>query len=57
VLDLLEDVRRRRGMTLLVVTYDLSIADHADRVLQLRDGRLVAHGSSQTLRAAEQLGA
>jgi putative ABC transport system ATP-binding protein len=57
VLDLLEDVRRRRGMTLLVVTYDLSIADHADRVLQLRDGRLVADGSAQKLRAAEQLGA
>lgn len=41
VLDLLEDARRRRGATLLVVTYDPLLGDRADRVLHLRDGRLV----------------
>jgi ABC-type lipoprotein export system ATPase subunit len=41
VLDLLEDARARRGMTLMVVSYDDAIADRADRRLQLRDGRLV----------------
>jgi len=41
VLDLLEDSRRRRGATLIVVTYDDLIAQRADRVLHLRDGRLV----------------
>jgi ABC-type lipoprotein export system ATPase subunit len=45
VLDLLEDARARRGMTLMVVSYDEAIADRADRRLQLRDGRLVAPGS------------
>jgi ABC-type lipoprotein export system ATPase subunit len=54
VLDLLEDVRARRGMTMLVVTYDPLIGERADRVLHMRDGRLVPEGSS--LRAAEQLG-
>jgi len=41
VLDLLEDARQRRGATLLVVTYDPLLGDRADRVLHLRDGRLV----------------
>jgi ABC-type lipoprotein export system ATPase subunit len=55
VLDLLEDVRARREMTMLVVTYDPLIGERADRVLHMRDGRLVSEGSS-SLRAAEQLG-
>jgi lipoprotein-releasing system ATP-binding protein len=41
VLDLLEDVRDRRGMTLLVVTYDPLLGERADRTLHMRDGRLV----------------
>ena len=55
VLELLEAVRARRGMTLLVVTYDPLIGRRADRVLHMRDGRLVA-GDASSLRAAEQLG-
>jgi len=54
VLDLLEAVRDRRGMTLLVVTYDPIIGRRADRVLHMRDGRLVA-GDDSALRAAEEL--
>jgi putative ABC transport system ATP-binding protein len=41
VLDLLEAARERRGMTVMVVSYDDAIADRADRRLQLRDGRLL----------------
>jgi putative ABC transport system ATP-binding protein len=41
VLDLLDTARERRGTTLLVVSYDEEIAQHADRQLFLRDGRLV----------------
>jgi putative ABC transport system ATP-binding protein len=41
VLDLLAAVRSRRGMTMLVVTYDRAVAERADRVLHLLDGRLV----------------
>jgi ABC-type lipoprotein export system ATPase subunit len=54
VLDLLEDVRARREMTMLVVTYDPLIGERADRRLHMRDGRLVPEES--VLRAAEQLG-
>jgi putative ABC transport system ATP-binding protein len=55
VLDLLEAVRERRGMTLLAVTYDPVIGQRADRVVHMRDGRLV-EGDASDLRAAEQLG-
>jgi putative ABC transport system ATP-binding protein len=41
VLDLIADLRARRGMTVLVVTHDPLVAARADRVLHLRDGRLV----------------
>jgi putative ABC transport system ATP-binding protein len=54
VLDLLEAVRERRGMTMLVVTYEPLIGRRADRVLHMRDGRLVPADAS-ALRAAEEL--
>jgi putative ABC transport system ATP-binding protein len=54
VLDLLEAVRERRGMTMLVVTYEPLVGRRADRVLHMRDGRLVP-GDPSALRAAEEL--
>jgi putative ABC transport system ATP-binding protein len=41
ILDVIEAVRERRQLTLLVVTYDPAVADRADRMLHLLDGRLV----------------
>jgi putative ABC transport system ATP-binding protein len=40
VLALLQRLRERRGMTILLVTNDEAVAGRADRVLHLRDGRL-----------------
>jgi ABC-type lipoprotein export system ATPase subunit len=42
VLDLLESARARRGTTMIIVTHDPEIADRADRILHMLDGRLVA---------------
>ena len=52
VLDLLEDARARRGMTLLVVSYDEAIGSRADRRLYMRDGRLGPR-AGRRLRAAQ----
>lgn len=41
ILDLLGDVNRQSGATVLVATHDLAVAGAADRVLEMRDGRLV----------------
>ena len=45
VLDLLLDVRRSRGVTLVLVTHDPKVAAVADERLELRDGRPVVDDS------------
>jgi putative ABC transport system ATP-binding protein len=39
-LDLLGAMRERHGMTLIVVSHDPVVAERADRVVQLVDGRV-----------------
>jgi putative ABC transport system ATP-binding protein len=39
VLDLFEELRAD-GLTLVVVTHDSEVSDHADRAIHLRDGRI-----------------
>jgi lipoprotein-releasing system ATP-binding protein len=40
VLDLLRDLNRERGLTMIVVTHDIQIAQQADRVVRLVEGRV-----------------
>ncbi|MCC6359262.1 MAG: ABC transporter ATP-binding protein [Phycisphaerales bacterium] len=40
LLDLLEELRRERAMTMVVVTHDREVAARADRVLEMKDGRI-----------------
>jgi putative ABC transport system ATP-binding protein len=42
VLDIMSDLRRRFGTTLVLVTHDSAVARLADRLLSLDDGKLVA---------------
>jgi putative ABC transport system ATP-binding protein len=42
VLALFDDIRARRGSTILMVTHDPLVAARADRRLLMRDGRIVA---------------
>ena len=39
-LDLLEALREQHGMTVIVVSHDIAVAERADRVLHLVDGRI-----------------
>ena len=41
VLSLLRTVSREVGVTLIMVTHDLNVAEQAERILQLEDGRIV----------------
>lgn len=41
VLSLLRTVSRELGVTLILVTHDLNVAEQAERILQLEDGRIV----------------
>jgi len=45
VLDLLLELHRERNTTLLMVTHSLEIAQRADRMVTLKDGRVVADDS------------
>jgi lipoprotein-releasing system ATP-binding protein len=40
VLELLRDLNRERGLTMMMVTHDLTIAHGADRVVRLAEGRI-----------------
>ncbi len=41
ILDLIEELRETRGLTILLVTHDPLVAARADRLLQMLDGRIV----------------
>jgi putative ABC transport system ATP-binding protein len=41
IVDVLFGLNRERGTTLLLVTHDAALAERADRVVSLRDGRIV----------------
>jgi len=41
IVDLLVGLHRRHGTTLILVTHDAALAAHAQRIVELRDGRVV----------------
>jgi len=46
VLDLLDGLRRERGVTLVVVSHDARVSARAGRVLRMLDGRIaIGNGS------------
>jgi putative ABC transport system ATP-binding protein len=57
VLRVLLSLTRSRRTTLVVVTHDQSLARSADRVLELRDGKLVASDAEQRSTDAERVAA
>lgn len=46
IYDLLRDLNKRIGLTMVIVSHDPGIAQHVDRVVQVRDGKL----TSETVR-------
>jgi ABC-type lipoprotein export system ATPase subunit len=42
VLDLLADLNRTDGLTVVMITHNEHLVDRADRVLVMRDGRFVS---------------
>ena len=55
VLNALADANRELGTTAIVITHNSAIADMADRVIRLADGRLVDDQRNQTRLTADQL--
>lgn len=47
ILDLLERLRRERGLTIVMVTHDPTVAARADRTVHMIDGRVVDDGRTR----------
>jgi putative ABC transport system ATP-binding protein len=47
IIDLLLKFRQERDSTLVLVTHDPALSHHADRVIMLRDGRVVSSGGPE----------
>lgn len=45
IIDLLRDITRETGMTLVVVTHDPQVAEQADRIIRVLDGRVVTEAA------------
>jgi putative ABC transport system ATP-binding protein len=48
IIGLLRRLQERHGMTILLVTNDLAVAESADRLLRMRDGRLESDAAGAT---------
>src|SRR3989338_2746336 len=44
ILDLLEDLWKKEGKTIIMVTHDLKLASYAKRMVQLKDGQIIKGG-------------
>jgi putative ABC transport system ATP-binding protein len=44
VMEILVNLNKERGVTLIIVTHDPSIAKHAERVINLKDGKIIKGG-------------
>jgi putative ABC transport system ATP-binding protein len=53
IYDLLRDLNKRLGLTMIIVSHDPGIAQHVDRVVAVRDGKL----ASETVRVQKSDGA
>jgi putative ABC transport system ATP-binding protein len=47
VLDLLRDLNKRTGQTILMITHNPEAAAFADRIVSMRDGKIVEKGSGE----------
>ena len=45
VLELIEELRVKRGLTVVLVTHESNVAERADRVIRMLDGRVVEGGT------------
>ena len=42
IIELLLDLHRKLGVTLVLVTHDLSVAGRASRIIRMKDGRVIS---------------
>lgn len=53
IIDLMFGLHREHGMTLMLITHDPELAERCQRIIEMRDGRIVADRPVHSVRAAE----
>jgi putative ABC transport system ATP-binding protein len=46
VLDLFDELHQQHGMTIVVITHGMEVADRAERIIWIRDGHVLQDGES-----------
>jgi putative ABC transport system ATP-binding protein len=50
IIDMLVDINERLGTTVVLITHDIHIAQHADRIIQIKDGEIVSEERKERVR-------
>ena len=45
VLGVIDQLNREQGLTIILVTHEIDVAQHAKRLVRLKDGRIVFDGA------------
>ncbi|MDD5251186.1 MAG: ABC transporter ATP-binding protein [Patescibacteria group bacterium] len=54
VLDTFQRLNRARGRTVMLITHERDVAEHADRIITLRDGKIIGDKANPNPRHADQ---
>ena len=52
VLEIFQRLQQERGITVILITHDPQVAEHASRIISVRDGRIVSDQANHKWRAA-----
>jgi putative ABC transport system ATP-binding protein len=53
VLETLQELNRRHGRTIILITHEPDIAEHANRIIRIRDGKIVSDEKNHSIRDAK----
>jgi putative ABC transport system ATP-binding protein len=53
IMDVMRELNQRNGQTFVLVTHDSRIGERCDRIIRMKDGQIVDHGSATPIIGGE----